>query len=99
MGAFKIDVLLNVFLTEHNNKTYLFVSACYVSCSKFNTKFDKMIKPIFSTNNSISSSSTIKSASSDESNLVEQLNSLNELYKSGVLTEEEFNKAKKKLLN
>ena len=31
--------------------------------------------------------------------LTEQLNSLNELYKSGVLTKEEFTKAKKKLLN
>ena len=97
--TWKIIIMLNVFLSEHNNKTYLFVSACYVSCSKFNTKFDKMIKPIFSTNNSISSSSTIKSTSSDESNLVEQLNSLNELYKSGVLTKEEFEKTKKRILN
>ena len=31
--------------------------------------------------------------------LVKQLKDLNELYESGVLTEEEFNKAKKKLLN
>tara|TARA_B100001123_G_scaffold200581_1_gene227771 strand:- start:39 stop:635 length:597 start_codon:yes stop_codon:yes gene_type:complete len=31
--------------------------------------------------------------------LVQQLKDLNELYESGVLTEEEFNKAKKKLLN
>ena len=31
--------------------------------------------------------------------MVEELNQLNELYKSGALTEEEFKKAKKKLLN
>ena len=31
--------------------------------------------------------------------LVQQLKDLNELYESGVLTEEEFNKAKKKLLD
>ena len=31
--------------------------------------------------------------------LVKQLKDLKELYDSGVLTEEEFNKAKKKLLN
>ena len=31
--------------------------------------------------------------------LVKQLKDLNELYESGVLTEEEFSKAKKKLLN
>ena len=42
--------------------------------------------------NSIASDST-------NNNLVEQLNSLNKLYKSGALTKEEFEKAKKKLLN
>jgi hypothetical protein len=31
--------------------------------------------------------------------IVDQLESLNELYKSGVLTKEEFEKAKKKILN
>ena len=33
------------------------------------------------------------------SNIVDQLNSLHELYKSGVLTKDEFEKAKKKILN
>ena len=32
-------------------------------------------------------------------NLTEELNKLNELLKSGVLTQEEFEKAKKKILN
>ena len=41
-----IDAVLNVYLGEHNNKTYGFISACYVDCSKFNSKFDKMIKPM-----------------------------------------------------
>ena len=45
-----IDAVLNVYLGEHNNRTYAFISACYVDCSKFNSKFDKMIKPTFSTN-------------------------------------------------
>ena len=44
-----IDAMLNFYLGENNNKTYLFVSVCYVGCSKFNSKFDKMIKPIIST--------------------------------------------------
>ena len=44
-----IDGVLNVYLSEHNNRTYGFISACYVDCSKFNSKFDKMIKPTFST--------------------------------------------------
>ena len=40
-----------------------------------------------------------KNEVSDNANLTEQLNSLNELYKSGALTKEEFTKAKEKLLN
>ena len=36
---------------------------------------------------------------SDSGDLTEQLKDLNELYKSGVLTKEEFEKAKKKILN
>mgnify|MGYP000553971346 CR=1 FL=1 len=40
-----------------------------------------------------------KTNTSNSENIVEQLNSLNKLYKSGVLTKEEFEKAKKKILN
>ena len=91
-----IDAVLNVYLGEHNNKTYGFISACYVDCSKFNSKFDKMIKPTFSTN--VQTQKT-KSSLSNDGDLTEQLKALGELYKSGVLTKEEFTKAKKKLLN
>ena len=91
-----IDAVLNVYLGEHNKKTYGFISACYVDCSKFNSKFDKMIKPTFSTN--VQTQKT-KSSLSNDSDLTEQLKALSELYKSGVLTKEEFTKAKKKLLN
>jgi uncharacterized protein YqgQ len=91
-----IDAVLNVYLGEHNNRTYGFISACYVDCSKFNSKFDKMIKPTFSTKEQIQKT---KSILSDDSNLTEQLKTLSELYKSGALTKEEFAKAKKKLLN
>ena len=96
MGAMKIDIKLNLFVTENNDNAYLFMSACYVNCSKFNSKFDKMIKPIISTNTQVQKT-TNKTFSSG--NLTEQLKALNELYKSGALTKEEFNKAKKKLLN
>ena len=91
-----IDAVLNVYLGEHNNRTYAFISACYVDCSKFNSKFDKMIKPTFSTKEQIQKT---KSTLSADSNLTEQLKTLSELYKSGALTKEEFTKAKKKLLN
>ena len=50
IGPVRLDVMLNLFITDHNDKSYLFLSACYLDCSKFNNKFDKMIKPIFSTN-------------------------------------------------
>ena len=96
-GPIKLDVMLNVFMTEHKNKTYIFVSACYVDCSKFNNKFNNMIKPVFFTNRK--NVKTNVTNSSNSSNIVNQLNSLNELYKSGVLTKEEFEKAKKKILN
>ena len=91
-----IDAKLNVFFGAHNNRTYLMISSCFVECSKFNTKFNKMITPVFSTKLQIADD--IKKTA-DDNNIVDQLNSLNELYKSGVLTKEEFEKAKKKILN
>ena len=96
-GQIKLDVLLNVFIAEHKSKTYAFISACYVDCSKFNSKFNNMIKPVFSTIKKSIKSKTTKS--SNNNNFVEQLEQLNSLYKSGVLTKEEFEKAKKKILN
>ena len=96
MGAIKLDVMLNLFLAEHNDKTYAFISACYVNCSKFNSSFDKMTKPMFSID--VQTQKT-KSSLSNDGDLTEQLKALGELYKSGVLTKEEFTKAKKKLLN
>jgi prepilin-type N-terminal cleavage/methylation domain-containing protein len=96
MGAIKLEVMLNLLLTEHNDKTYAFISSCFVNCSKFNTNFDKMTKPMFSTN--VQTQKT-KNSLSNDGDLTEQLKGLRELYKSGVLTKEEFTKAKKKLLN
>ena len=91
-----IDAKLNVYLGEHNNRTYGFLSACYVDCSKFNSKFNNMIKPVFSM-----SKKTLKNKTSTptNNNFIEQLEQLNKLFKSGVLTKEEFEKAKKKILN
>ena len=57
-----------------------------------------MISPTFSENTLVNTkSSTIKK--NQNSDIVDQLNSLNDLYESGVLTKEEFEKAKKKILN
>ena len=38
-------------------------------------------------------------SSESSSNIVDNLNKLNDLYKSGVLTKDEFEKAKKKILD
>lgn len=91
-----IDAVLNIYLGEHNNRTYGFISACYVDCSKFNIKFDRMIKPVFS---KIKKNVKAKTTNSSNNDFIEQLKQLNSLYKSGVLTKEEFEKAKKKILN
>ena len=72
------------------------LSTCYVECSKFNSKFDKMIKPIFSTNTQVQKTTN---NISEDIDLTEQLKILSELYKSGALTKEQFEKAKKKVLN
>ena len=58
------------------------------------TDFLDLIKPtnLFLESNSIDTDSTTN-------NLVEQLNSLNKINKSGALTKEEFDKTKNKLLN
>ena len=93
----RLDIDLNLFLTEHNGKAIMLVSACYVNCSKFNDKFDKMKKNSF--NNIQINKVKINNSNDINSNIVEQLEQLNSLYKSGVLTKEEFEKAKKKILN
>ena len=52
----------------------------------------------FSAKSSIRSDSEIK-IDDDQENLSSELNKLNELLKSGALTQEEFEKAKKKILD
>ncbi len=96
-GPMKLDIDLNLFLTENNNKAIMLISACYVNCSKFNAKFDKMKKNSFS--NTKINKVKINNSNDINSNIVEHLDQLNSLYKSGVLTKEEFEKAKKKILN
>ena len=96
MGPIKLDIMLNLLVAENNDSAYLFLSACYVNCSKFNSNFNKMVKPIISKNTKVQKTTNNISDSGD---LAEQLKALNELYKSGALTKEEFTKAKNKILN
>ena len=53
----------------------------------------------FSAKNSNQSNLENENSLNDTKNLTSELNKLNELLKSGVLTEEEFDKAKKKILD
>ena len=48
MGPIRLDIDLNLYLTEHNNRAIMLLSACYVSCAKFNNKFNLMKKNSFS---------------------------------------------------
>ena len=57
-----------------------------------------MISPTFS-NNTITKIKSIDKKNNQSLNIVEQLQKLNDLYKTGVLTKEEFEKAKKRILN
>ena len=83
-----------IYLSEVNNKFFMFDGLCVVDCSNFFSNFDQIVKNSFNQKSSINR----KSISVDK-NIVEQLEQLNSLFKSGVLTEEEFEKAKKKILN
>ena len=91
-----MNIPMNLLISVKNDHMLLIVSECWVNCSKQTSKFEKMIKPLFSNNVKIQK---ITSNTSNNYDLTEKLRTLSELYKSGVLTKEEFTKAKKKLLN
>ena len=89
-----MNVPMNLIILIKNDHLLLIVSECWNNCSKQTSKFEKMIEPLF-----INVNSNTSSISSSNSDLAEEIKKLNELFKSGVLTKEEFEKAKKKLLN
>ena len=93
----KFSYSAKYYLTLKNDKIFGIFQECIFNCSNFEKKFKKMINPIINGDKEIKKKN-IKT-NSNSSNIVDQLNSLNELYKSGVLTKEEFEKAKKKILN
>ena len=78
------------FLFIHNDRPYFMGVDCMGCAELKKISLIKMVEPMLSSK---------KNEVSDNANLTEQLNSLNELYKSGALTKEEFTKAKEKLLN
>ena len=65
-----------------------------ISCANsYNNQSDEKDKT------TIKKKSKKKLEKKSENNIIDQLEALNDLYKSGVLTKEEFEKGKKKILN
>ena len=89
-NMFNINWDMEVYGYLKNNKPIIVGSECIGKC-KGVTGIKNMI--VYS---DITSTST---SSESSSNIVDNLNKLNDLYKSDVITKEEFEKAKKKLLN
>ena len=87
------------YLTLKNDKLIVIYQECIFKCSNFDKKFGQMIKPIIDTklNKKIKKKDFDKNSTTE--NVVEQLEKLNNLYKSDVLTKEEFEKAKKRILD
>ena len=89
-NMFNINWDMEIYGYLKNNKPIIVGSECIGKC-----------KGVSGIKNMIvySDSTSANTSSESPSNIVDNLNKLNDLYKSGVLTKEEFEKAKKKLLN
>ena len=89
-NMFNINWDMEVYGYLKNNKPIIVGSECIGKC-KGVTGIKNMIV--------YSDTTSTNTSSESSSNIVDNLNKLNDLYRSGVLTKEEFEKAKKKLLN
>ena len=89
-NMFNINWDMEVYGYLKNNKPIIVGSECIGKC-KGVTGIKNMIV--------YSNTTSTNTSSESSSNIVDNLNKLNDLYKSGMLTKEEFEKAKKKLLN
>ena len=89
-NMFNINWDMEIYGYLKNNKPIIVGSECIGKC-KGVTDIKNMIV--------YSDTTSTNTFSESSSNIVGNLNKLNDLYKSGVLTKEEFEKARKKLLN
>lgn len=80
-----------IYMFVKDNMLVLAYYEC-LNCSVKTGSIEKIFKPTFSANE-------IKETTASKSDLTDQIKTLNELYNEGALTKEEFEKAKKKLLN
>ena len=86
-----------IYITIKDNSFYIFYEECLVNCITLKKRFQKLIEPVV--DQSSLKNSQLISNEINRDDIVSQLEQLNKLYKSGVLTKEEFEKAKKRILN
>ena len=86
-----------IYITIKDNSFYIFYEECLVNCKTLKKRFQKSIEPVV--DQSSLKNSQLISNEINRDDIVSQLEQLNKLYKSGVLTKEEFEKAKKRILN
>ena len=82
---FNINWDMEVYGFMNGNEPIIVGSECIGKCKNISNIKDKI--------------NFTKNLVVNSNNIVDQLNKLNDLYKSGALTQEEFEKAKKKILN
>ena len=94
---FLIDTIIHgdiaFYMSEYEGKIFAFDGYCLVDCSKFYSTFNQIVNDSFH-----KQAASITSTTSTDNDFINQLKQLNTLYKSGVITKEEFEKAKKKVL-
>ena len=83
------------YVSEIDDKLFVMDGYCLVNCKTFFADFDKIIDESFKLENEFTKSMPLKK----DTDFINQIEELNELYKSGILSKEEFEKAKKKILN
>ena len=92
-----VKIPFHIYISRSNGYIFAVITECWVNCQKQTQRFNDMIEPLISNaSNNIESFNNLKP---EGNNIVNQLQKLNDLYKAGVLTKEEFEKAKKKILN
>ena len=83
------------YISEVDDKLFVMDGYCVVNCKSFFADFNQIIDNSFKSKNKSSKSMSTKK----DSDFINQIQVLNDLYKSGVLSKDEFEKAKKKILN
>ena len=83
------------YISEVDDKLFVMDGYCVVNCKSFFADFNQIIDNSFKSKKKSSKSVSTKK----DSDFINQIQELNDLYKSGVLSKDEFEKAKKKILN